>query len=191
MPRAPTPLSLRWTAFETADYAEFTVAASIAAGGHEVYYPIETRKYVRRGIVKKIISPFFPGYVFARVNIYDWIALAVLREMKGIIDFVRVGEAVGIIPDAHIQTVRRLENAHGEIPAAAATKFKAGDFVRVADGPFTSFSGRIGTTGEEWVEREVSYGVKRIDLVQFAFVEVGLFGRSTPIKLYGDQIEPA
>lgn len=187
----PAAAPLRWAAFEVADRQEHIAAASIAAGGHEVYNPIEIQKYVRRGAIKKIMRPFFPGYVFAKIDICDWIALAVLRELKGIIDFVRVGEAIGIISDADIKLVRQLENGHGEIPAAAATKFKSGDYVRVADGPFSSFSGRIGQIGEEWVEREISYGIKRIDLVQFAFVEVSLFGRQTPVKLFGDQLEPA
>lgn len=182
---------LRWTAFEVHDHYELVAAASIAAGGHEIYNPIEIQKFVRRGFITKIMRPFFQGYVFARLNIGNLHELSILLELKGIVDYVRVGAAIGLIPDRDINAVRRLENDRGEIPAAAATKFKAGDFVRVADGPFTSFSGRIGATGEEWVERDAGYGVKRLDLLQVAFVEIGLFGRSTPVKIYGDQLESA
>jgi transcriptional antiterminator NusG len=191
MPLAKKPACLRWTAFECADRLEQTTAASIAAGGHEIYNPIQVHKFVRRGIVRKVIHPFFPGYVFARIDIHDWHALSVLLEFKGVIDVVRAGQCVGLIRDSDILRVRQLENEHGEIPDAVAKKFKLGDFVRVADGPFSSFSGSVSKLGEEWSEREISYGIKRIDLVQFAFVDVRMFGRITPVKLFADQIEHA
>lgn len=92
----------------------------------------------RTGTVRrKVIEPLFPGYVFVRLSPtrHDW---SVLRSTRGVQYLVRFGLRAPSMPAALIDDLRALDGMELGSPAS---RLKAGDRVRLLDGPFAGMEG--------------------------------------------------
>ena len=114
---------------------------------------------------RKVTEPMFPGYVFVELSptVHDW---GVLRSTRGVMYLVRFGMQAPRVPDDVIRGIRELDGLEPDAPGA---RFKAGDRVRLLDGPFTGMEGVFSQRdGElraavllEYMQRQVRVVVDR------------------------------
>ena len=127
---------------------------------------IEVRSGQRRTISKKIL----PGYVLVEMSMSDQ-SWNIVRNTPGVTGFVGSGNRpVPLKEDEIGQILKRMAD---ETPTVKVG-FKAGQSVRVTDGPFTDFVGIVD---------EISTGKGKVKVL------LSLFGRETPVELDFLQVE--
>ena len=117
-----------WLALYTKPYKERQVRDLLRAQDIETYLPeITVQRY---GGTKK--KPFFPRYLFARVDPQSPTLLDV-RWTPGLTYIVRVGDRPVPVPDQVIEHIRRRLEHMGTLKPE--DRFKEGDHVRITRGP--------------------------------------------------------
>jgi transcriptional antiterminator NusG len=138
----------------------------------DVVVPTEEEIEVREGRRRTVERRVFPGYILVQMILTEdsWY---VVRNTPGVTGFVGMGnEPTALRPEEVAQIVKRME---AEAPRVKVT-YKAGQKVRIVDGPFNDF---IGTVDEIDMERAK------------VRVMVSFFGRETPVELDFLQVEKA
>jgi len=138
----------------------------------DVVVPTEEEIEVRDGKRRTVERRVFPGYILVQMILTEdsWY---VVRNTPGVTGFVGMGnEPTPLRPEEVAQIVRRME---AEAPRVKVT-YKAGQKVRIIDGPFNDF---IGTVADLDMERAK------------VRVMVSFFGRETPVELDFLQVEKA
>lgn len=125
-----------------------------------------------RRIERRFIVPVFPGLLF----VPPWVADhgSSLREVDGVVGLLRFGDWVATLND---EWANKLINAVmlANVPRSKrALLFKAGDVVRIVDGPFRGFSATFDGLDSRG----------RLSVV------MSIFGRLQPLPLTVEQIEP-
>jgi len=118
-------------------------------------------------------KPYFPGYVFVRLDISQ-VGASALQWIPGASGLVAFGNELGYVPDNLIHAIRRrvdeIQTAGGELLRSVRT----GDTVIIQDGPFK---------GYEAVFDERLSGSERVRVL------LRLFQReAVPLHLYAGQI---
>ncbi len=123
------------------------------------------KKYVRNKV-------FFPGYIMIQMEVTVETRYLV-ENVPGIMSFVGPkGEPVPL-KDVEVRRILgEVEERDGQ--EVMGTIFKAGDPIKVMDGPFVDFTGFV---------KEVDEAKQKVK------VEVSIFGRPTPVELDFLQIE--
>jgi transcriptional antiterminator NusG len=138
----------------------------------DVVVPTEEEIEVREGKRRTIERRVFPGYILVQM-IMDEDSWYVVRNTPGVTGFVGMGnDPTPLRPEEVNQIMRRME---AEAPKIKVT-FRAGQKVRIIDGPFNDFIGTVGDIDMEKAKVRV--------LVSF-------FGRETPVELDFLQVEKA
>ncbi|HWV57600.1 MAG TPA: UpxY family transcription antiterminator [Longimicrobiales bacterium] len=132
----------RWYACYTSARREKKVEALLRDRGFESYLPLVMRK--RQWTDRQVIVPWpmFPSYVFARFALCDFHAIL---TTPGIATVVRTNGLPTPIPDEELDNVRQLAEvlARSEIEPVIRPLVKAGQRVRVTDGPFKGIRGIV------------------------------------------------
>jgi transcription antitermination factor NusG len=125
-----------WYALRSKPRKEEVVWRQARDQGYEVFYP-RLRVHAVNPRAKKI-QPYFPGYLFVRVDINE-IGLSVFQWMPHATGLVSFGGEPSAVPENLISAIqRRLE----EINAAGGEVFdglKQGDVVTISYGPFEGY----------------------------------------------------
>ena len=137
----------------------------------EVLIPMEDVKEFRGGKQKVSSRKLFPGYVLIQLDLNDKV-LAAIKDAPRVTGFIG-GTIPSPLSDAEVQQIRDQLAGTVEKPRPKVA-FMVGDTVRVIDGPFTHFSGKI---------EEVNQERGKVKLM------VSIFGRATPVELDFPQIE--
>lgn len=137
----------------------------------EVLVPMEDVKEFRGGKQKVTSRKLFPGYVLIQLDLNDKV-LAAIKDAPRVTGFIG-GTMPAPLSDSEVQQIRDQLAGTVEKPRPKVA-FQTGDSVRVVDGPFTHFSGKI---------EEVNQERGKVKLM------VSIFGRSTPVELDFPQIE--
>ncbi len=127
----------QWYVLYTKPHAEHQVVDALVRREVEVYLP-EITVTTRRQTKKKV--PFFPNYLFARMD-FDVFPVSALRWVPGLRYTVTFNGRPATVPPKMISLIRhKLDemNRSGGIPAVS---FKPGDAVRVTEGPFEGMVG--------------------------------------------------
>jgi len=138
----------------------------------DVVVPTEEEIEVREGRRRTVERRVFPGYILVQMILSEesWY---VVRNTPGVTGFVGMGnDPTPLRPEEVSQIIKRME---AEAPRVKVT-YKAGQKVRIIDGPFNDF---IGTVAEIDMERAK------------VRVMVSFFGRDTPVELDFLQVEKA
>ena len=139
---------------------------------YDVVIPTQEEIEVKDGKRRTVERHVFPGYVLVNMILTEesWY---VVRNTPGVTGFVGMGNnPTALRPDEVAQILRRME---AEAPHIKVS-FRAGERVRIIDGPFNDFR---GTVAEIDMERSK------------VRVMVNFFGRETPVELDFLQVEKA
>jgi transcriptional antiterminator NusG len=138
----------------------------------DVVVPTEEEIEVKDGKRRTIERRVFPGYILVQMILSEesWY---VVRNTPGVTGFVGMGnEPTPLRPEEVTQIIKRME---AEAPRVKVT-YKAGQKVRIIDGPFNDFIGTVDAIDMERAKVRVM---------------VSFFGRETPVELDFLQVEKA
>jgi transcription termination/antitermination protein NusG len=137
----------------------------------DVLVPTENVIEIKDGQRRSVARRIFPGYILVNMVMTDesWY---VVRNTPGVTSFVGSGNKPVPLQEHEI---RNIIGVRSEPAAAKVTvEYQVGENVRVVDGPFTDFHGKV-------VEINPDKGKLK--------VLVNMFGRETPVELDLLQVE--
>ncbi len=130
----------------------------------EVLVPTQDKIEIKSGKKATIKEKIFPGYLLIKMVLDDASWLAV-RTTQGVTSFVGMGNKPTPISDAEVATIVKFTQS--ETPLYKQV-FMVNDTVKIVDGPFADFIGKIDNVDEERGKVKVL---------------VSIFGRETPVEL--------
>ncbi|MDO8576747.1 MAG: transcription termination/antitermination protein NusG [Candidatus Daviesbacteria bacterium] len=136
----------------------------------EVLVPTQDKIEIKGGKKVNVKEKIFPGYILVKMVLDDVSWLAV-RTTQGVTSFVGIGNKPTPISDAEVATIVKFTQT--EAPMYKQV-FMANDTVKIVDGPFADFIGKIDSVDEERGKVKVL---------------VSIFGRETPVELDFLQIQ--
>ena len=138
----------------------------------DVVVPTEEEIEVKEGKRRTVERRVFPGYILVNMVLTEesWY---VVRNTPGVTGFVGMGnDPTPLQPEEVARILKRMES---ESPRINVT-FRPGERVRIVDGPFEDFYGKVS-------EIDMERATVR--------VMVNFFGRETPVELDFLQVEEA
>ena len=140
----------------------------------EVYVPMEEVVEMKRGKKVKSERKFFPGYVMVKMVLTDATWHMVKSEPK-VTGFLGGGKGGKPVPmtDREAQAIFN-QVEEGVSSPKSTISFEIGESIKVCDGPFDGFIGKVEGVDEEKQRVKVS---------------VAIFGRPTPVDLEYSQVE--
>lgn len=130
----------------------------------EVLVPMQDKIEIRSGKKTTVKEKIFPGYILVKIILDDASWLAV-RTTQGVTAFVGVGNKPTPISEAEVATIVRFTQT--ETPVYKQV-FGVSDTVKIVDGPFADFIGKVDNVDQERGKVKVL---------------VSIFGRETPVEL--------
>ena len=136
----------------------------------EILIPTEKELHTRNGKRVEKDRKVFPGYILVNMMLSDD-AFKLVKSTSGVTGFVQSGNKP--IPLENYEVTRIMSNleASQEAPKVAWNK---GENIRVVEGPFSDFSGKI---------EEVMGDKEKLKVL------INIFGRDTPVELDFNQVE--
>ena len=134
--------------------------------------PVDTE--VKRVNGKKVEkkNKVFPGYILIRMKLDDD-SYNFVRRVPGVTNFVSSSAKKPVaLKDSEVKAI--LDALSPEIGFVPKKKFSKDMLVRIVEGPFSEFTGKIETVYEE---------------KEILKVMISLFGRDTPIEIEYSQVE--
>lgn len=171
----------RWYIVHTYSNFEKKVAESIKEQAsqkgledcfEEVLVPTEEVVEVRRGQKVNSERKFFPGYVLVKMDLTDE-AYHLVKNTPKVTGFLGSESKPQPVSQAEVDRIVNQVQEGVDRPKPSIT-FEVGEQVRVADGPFASFSGLVEEVDEERARLKVA---------------VSIFGRPTPVELEYGQVD--
>jgi transcriptional antiterminator NusG len=179
MPKQQIPQERNWYVLHTYSGYEDAVAKSlkqrIDSLGMEdkifnVLVPKEKKIKIKNGKRKVVEEKIYPGYVLVEMVVTDdsWY---VVRNTPNVTGFVGAGTTPVPVSLKEIESLKK--RTGGEEPQYKI-EAKKGDLVKIVDGPFKDFDGKVSDIDEERGKVKVL---------------VNMFGRDTPVELDSLQIK--
>ncbi|MBI2021385.1 transcription termination/antitermination factor NusG [Candidatus Daviesbacteria bacterium] len=131
----------------------------------DILVPTQDKIEIRAGKKEQIKEKIFPGYILVKMILDDTSWLAV-RTTPGVTSFVGIGNKPTSIPESEVKSIVTFMSQGA--PATFKDVFLPNDTVKIIDGPFSEFIGKVDTVDKE-------KGKVR--------VLVSIFGRETPVEL--------
>ncbi|MDO8429104.1 MAG: transcription termination/antitermination protein NusG [Candidatus Daviesbacteria bacterium] len=131
----------------------------------DVLVPTQEKIEIKGGKKATVKEKIFPGYILVKMVLDDASWLAV-RTTQGVTSFVGMGNKPTPIPASEVAVIVKYMEAGGA--PTYKTVYSDGDTVKIVDGPFAEFIGKVDTVDKE-------RGKVR--------VLVSIFGRETPVEL--------
>lgn len=130
----------------------------------DVLVPMQDKIEIRQGKKTEVKEKIFPGYILVRMILDDNTWLAV-RTTQGVTGFVGVGNKPTSISDEEVSTIVKFTQI--QHPTFKQV-FSPDDTIKITDGPFAEFIGKVDTVDGE---------KGRVKVL------VSIFGRETPVEL--------
>ena len=174
-------MASRWYVIHVYSGFEKKVAASIreqaeqkglADEFEEILVPTEEVVEVKRGRKIPTERKFLPGYVLVKMKMTD-AAFVMIKNTPKVTGFLGADNKPMPIPEDEAMRILKQVTEGVERPKPTIT-FEIGENVKVADGPFASFTGVVEDVDEERSRVKVA---------------VSIFGRPTPVELEFGQVE--
>ena len=179
MPKQQLPQQRNWYVIHTYSGYEDAVSKNlkqrVESLGMEdkifnVVVPKEKKIKIKDGKRKTVEEKIYPGYVLVEMIVTDdsWY---VVRNTPNVTGFV----GVGITPvPVSLKEIEALKKRTGDNSPQYKIEVKVDDLVKIIDGPFKDFDGRVSEVDEERGKIKVL---------------VNMFGRDTPVELDSLQIK--
>lgn len=179
MPKQKIPKEKRWYVIHTYPGEEDTVAENlrqrVKSLGMEdrvfkVLVPKEKKIKVKGGKRKTVEERIYPGYILVQMIVTDdsWY---VVRNTPRVTGFIGAGTTpIPVKPEE----IKALKKRMGVKEPKFKVDFKEGDTVKIVDGPFKGFDGKVSEIDKEKGKVKVM---------------VNMFGRDTPVELDSLQIK--
>jgi len=179
MPKQQISKEKRWYVLHTYSGYEDAVASSlkqrIESFGMEdkifnVLVPKEKKIKIKNGKRKAVEEKIYPGYILIEMNVTDdsWY---VVRNTPNVTGFVGAGTVPVPISD---EEIKELKKRVGQEVPKYKMDFKIGDSVKVIDGPFKDFDGKVSEIDKERGKVKIL---------------INMFGRDTPMEQDSLQIK--
>jgi transcriptional antiterminator NusG len=179
MPKQQIPQERNWYVLHTYSGYEDAVAKSlkqrIESLGMEdkifnVLVPKEKKIKIKNSKRKVVEEKIYPGYVLVEMIVTDdsWY---VVRNTPNVTGFVGAGTTPVPVSLKEIESLK--QRTSGEEPQYKI-EIKKGDLVKITDGPFKDFDGKVSEVDEERGKVKIL---------------VNMFGRDTPVELDSLQIK--
>lgn len=138
----------------------------------EILVPTEQTVEVKNGEKVESKRKLLPGYIMVEMELNDdmW---HVIKKTNYITGFVGNDRHPPSVPPSEVERLRGQVQA-GQTVARPVVSFEMGDQVRVIDGPFKNFTGKV---------EEVNAEKSKVRVL------VSIFGRATPLELDFTQVE--
>ncbi len=175
----PTNPNIRWYVVHTYSGHENKVAATLKQridSEHletkilEVLVPMQDKIEIKSGKKATVKEKIFPGYILVKM-ILDDISWLAVRTTQGVTSFVGMGNKPTPISDAEVATI--IKFTQSEAPVYKQV-FLPDDTVKIVDGPFADFIGKVDNVDGERGKVKVL---------------VSIFGRETPVELDFVQVQ--
>ncbi len=179
MPKQRLPQQKNWYVIHTYSGYEDAVAKNlkqrVESLGMEdkifnVLVPKEKKIKIKSGKRKTVEEKIYPGYVLVEMIVTDdsWY---VVRNTPNVTGFVGVGTTPVPVSSKEVETLKKRMGV--ETPQYKI-EVKPGDSVKIVDGPFKDFDGKVS---------EIDEARGKIKVL------VNMFGRDTPVELDSLQIK--
>ncbi len=173
MPRQTQQLGRRWYVLHTYSGYEENVARNLKQRiesmemGDKIFnilIPTETKIKIKGGKRKTVREKIFPGYVLVEMVVTDdsWY---VVRNTPNVTGFVGSGTTPTPVSD---EEIKLLQKRMGVEEPKYQIDVSVGSPVRIVDGPFKDFEGKISAVDEARGKVKVL---------------ISMFGRETPVEL--------
>ena len=128
----------KWVCVRSEPHREFFAEANLRRADFEVYCPRHERLISHARKRLRVLRPLFPNYLFVR-SASGFIGLGAVRRTPGVSALAARDFPSAVVPDAIIASLRARENGHGTVELDA-DRFRAGEAVRLARGPFADIA---------------------------------------------------
>lgn len=125
-----------WCALHTRHQHEKIVAEILSRKGFEIFLPLYSAVHRWKDRTKSLSLPLYPCYVFLRGGLDRRLQI---MTTPGVSSIVGSAGRVDVIPDAEIDTVRRVVESFLHVEPHPF--LKCGDWVRVKSGPLEGIEG--------------------------------------------------
>ncbi|MBN2652753.1 MAG: transcription termination/antitermination factor NusG [Spirochaetales bacterium] len=146
----------------------------------DVKVPVEEVVEIKNGKKRTVKRKYLPGYILVEMDLpeQDWKGVCGdIRRIPGVTGFLGSSNSVRPVPVSQDE-IRALLQKSGDMEPdknyAISHEFSIGETVKVTDGPFEGFSGKI---------EEINFERNKLRVM------VGIFGRSTPVEVDFVQVE--
>ena len=172
------PENAKWYVIHTYSGHENKVAVTLkqraeAAGFTDrifkMFIPQQQKIVVSEGKKRSVDEKLFPGYLMVQM-LSDDDSWYIVRSTPGVTGFVGMGSTPTPLPETEVRTLMKF--AKIETPKFEA-KFSVGDSVKITEGPFRDFLGKVDEVNDEQGKVKVL---------------VSVFGRETPVELDFTQV---
>jgi len=136
----------------------------------EILIPTERELQTRNNKRYEIDKKVFPGYIHVNMTLTDE-AYKLVKSTSGVTGFVQSGNKPVPMEDYEVRRIQQNLEASKETPKVSWTR---GDTIRVVEGPFSDFTGKI---------EEVIADKEKLKVL------INIFGRDTPVELDFNQVE--
>ena len=137
---------------------------------YEILIPTEKELTTRGGKRYEMDRKVFPGYILVQMALTDD-TYKLVKSTSGVTGFVQSGNKPVPLEEYEVRRIMTNLEASKEAPKVS---WKKGDAIRVVEGPFSDFSGKI---------EEVNTDREKLKVL------INIFGRDTPVELEFNQVE--
>jgi len=138
---------------------------------NEVLIPTQKKILISSGKKKEVDERMFPGYILVKTELND-IVWSAIRNTPGVTGFVGIGSKPSPLSNKEVKSIIKFMKI--DTPKFEA-KFREGDSVKVTEGAFKDFLGKVSRIMQDQGRLEVL---------------VSVFDRETPVEVDFTQVEP-
>ena len=137
---------------------------------YEILIPTEKELQTRNGKRYEMDRKVFPGYILIQMSMTDD-TYKLVKSTSGVTGFVQSGNRPVPLEEYEVRRIMQNLESSKETPKVNWNK---GDAIRVVEGPFSDFTGKI---------EEVNADREKLKVL------INIFGRDTPVELDFSQVE--
>lgn len=130
----------------------------------DILVPTQDKIEIKSGKKVTVKEKIFPGYILVKIVLDDISWLAV-RTTQGVTGFVGIGNKPTPISETEVATIVKFTQTEAPVYKQV---FEISDTVKIVDGPFADFIGKVDNVDKERGKVKVL---------------VSIFGRETPVEL--------